>query len=143
MSIRCVVKYNDMTFKVKIVRETTVGQLMIKIRAFIHIAGSESIYIFINNKFYCGNVLLSEIEKGNEVLNVVLTKESTFGAWSRLFVKATIKELKGLFCTCVSWSYYGLYTYEEMDVHESLELAKDHILKLRTDGHLSIELKKQ
>ena len=59
---------------------------------------------------------------------------------SKMFVKCSIVEKKNLFISACTYSFYGLYYYDEIEIHESLEKAKDHLLSIRMNGHLSLNL---
>ena len=59
-------------------------------------------------------------------------------AWSRMFIKAKIIKKKTLFCAIITYSYYGLYHYDDMSIHDSIEEAKAHLLAVRCDGHLVV-----
>lgn len=58
---------------------------------------------------------------------------------SRQFVKAKIQEKKGLFIAIITYSYYGIYWYDEISIHDTLELATSHLLRIRCQGLLVLE----
>jgi len=60
-------------------------------------------------------------------------------AWSKGFIKAKIQEKQGLFVAVITWSYYGIYYFDEISIHKSLNEATEHLLKVRCDGKLSLE----
>jgi hypothetical protein len=66
-------------------------------------------------------------------------KESTFGAVNRMFVSASIKTQNSIYIVRIKYSFYGLFHFEEISTHTSLESAKEYILHERCSGHLSIE----
>jgi hypothetical protein len=141
MFVRCRVKYEDKKFNIKVQQETTVAMLQIKLRAFLKVNEAEALFLFISvasgrECLYNNNKLLIDI--GSE-LTVSVCKENAFGTWSKMFIKASISQKKGLFICVVTWSYYGLYYFEEVSVHDTMESAKDCILTLRTAGHLTYE----
>lgn len=55
------------------------------------------------------------------------------------FVKANIQETaEGVWVLTIRYNYYALYEYDEVYVLESLELAKNKLLRERTHGDLLI-----
>ena len=58
-----------------------------------------------------------------------------------MFVKCSIIEKKNLFISTCTYSFYGLYYFDEVAIHESLTEAKDHLLSIRMGGHLSLDIK--
>jgi hypothetical protein len=140
MSIKCDVTYADMKFKVRVSQQTTIAQLMIKLRKFIEINDSESLFVFVGNRFYCGNVFLIDIPGADGGLNVTLSKENCFGTLNKGFVKASIKKMKDLYVVCITWSWYHLSHWDEVNVFEDLMEAKTFILKERCAGGLSMDL---
>ena len=60
---------------------------------------------------------------------------------SKMFIKCSISEKKSLFVTTITYSFYGIYYYDEIDIHETLSDAKDYLLNIRMNGHLSLDIK--
>ena len=59
---------------------------------------------------------------------------------SRGFVKAKIEKKKGLYVSTITYSWFGIYHYDEVSVSETLEEAERILLKERTQGHLVYQL---
>ena len=59
---------------------------------------------------------------------------------SRMFIKASIKKMKSIYVCNITYSYYGLYHYNIITTHETLEEAKNDILIRRCNGLLNIEV---
>jgi len=57
--------------------------------------------------------------------------------WSKMFIKCKIERKKELFVATMTYSYYGLYHYNEMRVYETLEEAEKALLWERCGGLLS------
>ena len=149
MLIKVIVHAFDREFKIQ-TDGGTVACLQIKLRKYLKIHPAGAMFLFFKQPkyllgiktgykevLYPNGMLLSDIP-GRPLLCSVL-KENCFGAWSKGFVKAKIMQKKSLFVACITWSYYGLYHYDEMSVHESLIEAQEHLLKLRCDGKLILE----
>jgi hypothetical protein len=131
--VRCKCTYGEQHFKIKIACDTTVGALMYKLRRFIKINEHEALFIYINGKYYANSMLLTQI---GQQLDVVIKNEEAFGALSKQFVRASILQKKTLWvCECV-FSWYGVYHYSEVSVHDTKELARDHLIELRCGGYL-------
>lgn len=126
--VRCKCTYGEQAFKIKIACDTTVGGLMYKLRRFIKINENEALFIYINGRYYANSMLLTQI---GQQLDVVIKNEEAFGALSRQFVRASIVTQKTLFIVRCTWSWYYLYEYEDVSVHDTMELAKAHLIKLR------------
>ena len=145
--IKVVVNFDGREFKVKVVRDTTIGMLMIKIRKFLKLRPEDGVFLFWPRRFrsdvlYPTSKLLSDIQSDpGQVLQCNLLRESVFGTLSKMFVKARIEERGGLFCAVITWSYYGLYHYDEVSIHSSIHEATEHLLKIRCNGCLSLEKK--
>jgi len=60
--------------------------------------------------------------------------------WSKSFVKAKIEKKKGLFVATITYSYFGLYHYDVLNVFESLEKAEHYLLYERCNGVIEIAL---
>jgi hypothetical protein len=59
--------------------------------------------------------------------------------WNKMFVKALIINKKELFIAIITWSYYGLSHYKDINIFETLVEAEKHILLERTNGALAYE----
>lgn len=146
MFIRVVVKYEDREFKIKVTRDTTVGMLMIKIRKFLKLKPEEGVFLFWPRRFrsdalHPGSKLLSDIQtEPLQMLQCNLLKENCFGTLSKMFVKARIEKRKELYCAILTFSFYGLYHYDEVTIHETLEMATAYLLRERCSGHLSLDV---
>jgi hypothetical protein len=126
--IRCTCHFKEKTFKICVGQTCTIGGLMHKLRNYIQLNEAEAMFLFIDNKFYSNSKFLSDL--GN-ILTITIRTESTYGSMDRQFIKASIVTQKGLFiCRCV-WSWYGLYEYEDVSIHNSDEEAKSYLIKLR------------
>jgi hypothetical protein len=145
--IKIVVTFEKREFKIKVTRDTTVGMLMIKIRKFLKLRPEQGLFLFWPRRFrsdalYPASKLLCEIQSDPaQVLQCNLLRENCFGTLSKMFVKARIEERSGLFCAVITWSYYGLYHYDEVSIHSNINEATEHLLKIRCNGCLSLEKK--
>ena len=61
-------------------------------------------------------------------------------AWSKAFVKAKIEKKKSLYVATITYSYFGLYHFTEVQVCDTLEEAERILLKERCSGHLVYQL---
>lgn len=59
---------------------------------------------------------------------------------NRGFVSAKIRKMKELYVVTINWSWYHITTWSEVEIFETLEEAKTHILNNRCAGGLSIEI---
>lgn len=59
--------------------------------------------------------------------------------WSKSFVRAKIKPVKGVWVATITYSYYGLYHYPIIEHFETKVEAEHWVLQNRCDGHLVIE----
>ena len=117
---------------------------MIKLRQHFTILPEEAMFLFFDGRLYAVSRHLREIRavlnKKNDrdrPLNVELLKENTYGmGWSKLFIKASVVQKKSLFVARITWSWFGMSHYDEIEVFETLQEANLWILRLRTDGHL-------
>jgi len=57
---------------------------------------------------------------------------------SRMFVKAKIEKKNGVFIIIITYSYYYLYHFDEIEVCATLQEAESKLLKIRCSGHLVI-----
>ncbi len=148
--VKIVVEFDSREFRVKVLPETTVGQLMYKIRKHLVLRPEEALFLFFRydglfrttEEIHAVSRTLGQIREANQmdVQYVRVLRESTFGALSKMFVKARIEKKKSLFCAICTYSYYGLYHYDTVTVHETLELATSHLLQERCGGHLSLDV---
>jgi len=60
---------------------------------------------------------------------------------SKQFVKAKIEEKNGLFITTLTYSWYGVYHYDIVNVFTSLEESERHMLYERCGGLVEYSLK--
>jgi len=60
--------------------------------------------------------------------------------WSRMFIRSSIVQ-KNAMCVVLTmtYSYYGLYHYDEVHVLESIEEARNMFCRLRSNDQLRIE----
>ena len=59
-------------------------------------------------------------------------------ALNRMFVKARIEERSGIYVAVITYSFYGVYHYDEVSVHDNLNDATEHLLKQRCNGSLTL-----
>ena len=59
-------------------------------------------------------------------------------ALSRMFVKARIEKKKNLYVAAITYSYYGLYHYDVLNVFDTLQAAEHYLLYERCGGVLEI-----
>ena len=59
--------------------------------------------------------------------------------WCKLYIKSCITKKKELYIASITWSYYLLQNWDEIEVFESLADAQEWILKQRTNGSLTYE----
>jgi hypothetical protein len=57
--------------------------------------------------------------------------------WNKMFVKASIEEKKTLFISIITWSYYGISHFQNIEIFENLIDARNWILQERTHGALT------
>jgi hypothetical protein len=58
-------------------------------------------------------------------------------SWSKLFVRANIKEMQGLYITTITWSWYNLTNFTEIEVFQTKQEAELFILTKRVNGSLT------
>lgn len=63
--------------------------------------------------------------------------------WNRSFVKCKIQEKKGLYIAIITYSYYGLYWFDEISIHDTLEIATSYLLRIRCGGLIVMETEKK
>ena len=61
-------------------------------------------------------------------------------ALSKMFVKAEIQPMSNgaIFVAKITYSFYGLYHYDVVSTHATLEEARNHILAERCGGFLVV-----
>jgi len=147
--IKCIIKFEDRQLKVKVSDDTSVAGLQIKLRRFVELEPEEAVFLFFDGWFrkclYPGDRMLKDIckELQTDTLVIEMTRENTFGAWSKMFVKAKIEKRKDLYVATATFSYFGLYHWDQCSVWDSLEEATDHLLRVRCGGCLSIDVTPQ
>jgi hypothetical protein len=153
-TIKICANFENKIFKIRVQDTCTVAGLQIKLRKYLKMTDTEACFIFFKlphfygyrEKLFQASKLIVDIQRENYdvskngTLEVKVLKESTFGSLNRSFVKAKIKKEKNLFCSVITYSYYGLYHWNEQKIHDTLELATEYLLKERCNGHLSIEI---
>ena len=147
--VKLKVNFKEHKWNVKMTKDTTVCQLQYKLRQLAKIQPAEALFLFFEYDGLLGmkevthaqSKLLTDIqyEHKQDILIVNVLQENAFGAWSKMFVKARIEQRKSLFCAVVTWSYYGLYHYDEVSIHNNINEATEHLLKIRCNGCLSLE----
>jgi hypothetical protein len=58
-------------------------------------------------------------------------------SWSKLFIRANIKEMKGLFIATIVWSWYNLTNWTEIEIFQTKQEAEIFILNNRVNGSLT------
>ena len=58
----------------------------------------------------------------------------------RMFIKAKIECMKSLYIATITYSYYGIYHFEEVDVFESIVDAEKHLLFKRCGGLIQYDI---
>lgn len=59
--------------------------------------------------------------------------------WNKLFIKAVIKKKENLYLAEITWSWYGVMHWIEIELFKTLTEANEWVLKQRVDGKLSYE----
>lgn len=57
--------------------------------------------------------------------------------WARMYIKSNIQRKKELFIATIRWSWYAIQYFDELEIFDSLDLAKNWILQQRTNGSLT------
>jgi len=52
------------------------------------------------------------------------------------FVRAEIKKAGLSYKVTITYSYYGLYNYDVIEIFDTVDSAKDWLLKVRCHGHI-------
>ena len=151
-NVKITVNFEKVEFKVAVDSQCTVAMLMIKLRRYIKLRPEEALFIFFivptwtgfstKEVLYGAGELMSEVQEksGMTVLKCNLLRESTFGSWGRMFCCAKIEKKKELYVSSIKYSWYGLSYFTEVEVFETLEEAKSHILKERCAGGLTLDV---
>lgn len=153
-TIKIVVEFEEKLFKVRVPDTCTISGLQIKLRKHLKMTDTEACFIFFKipymfgtkEKLFPAAKLISEIQYENYdvskygVMNVVVLKESTFGAWNKGFCSAKIEKKKELFVVTITWSWYAIVTWTVVEVFNNLEEAKSYVLKERCAGGLTLSL---
>ena len=141
-------------FKISVGRETTVGHLLFKMRHYMKIKPETAVFCFFQSpavflgqtygkkeKLYNNSILLTEIQQElcQEILEVKLLLESTFGTLESRFISAEIKEhVNGVWVLILEYSYYSIYSFKETYVCKSMQ---DAIYKLALERCSKLEIK--
>lgn len=151
-TVKIRVTFGENKWNIQVVKDCTVAQLMFKLRKYAKLQKQEAIFLFFKThglfareRLYPNNKVMSEIQQELKlkILNVEMLKENTFGAMSKMFVKCRIEQRKQLYCAIITYSFYGLYHFDEISVHETLEQATAYLLRERCSGHLSLDVEKK
>ena len=57
---------------------------------------------------------------------------------SRMFVKARIEKKNNIYVIIITYSYYYLYYFDEIEICATLQEAEHKLLEIRCSGHLVI-----
>jgi hypothetical protein len=57
--------------------------------------------------------------------------------WARMYIKSNIQRKKEMFIATIRWSWYAVQYFDELEIFDSLDLAKNWILEQRTNGSLT------
>ena len=124
--VQCIVTYEEKEFKIR-TRNTTVAHLQVLLRKYLKLSSHQAVFIFFKTgllgreTLQVGSKLLSDI--GGSPLHVNVCLENTFGALNKGFVSAKIDKKKELFITSITYSWYHISHWTEIEVFESLEVA--------------------
>lgn len=58
--------------------------------------------------------------------------------WSKSFVKAKIEKKNNVFVVIITYSYYFLYYFDEIEICTTLQEAEHTLLMIRCSGHLNV-----
>lgn len=151
-NVKCRVCLDDQTFQIKVAPDCSVAALQIKVRKFLKIKPDLAIFLFFqydglfttHECLHSGNRLMGDIraENGMDVQIVRVCRESTFGAISKMFLRAKIEKKLSVFVLTCWFSWYGLSHYSEVTIHASAGDARAALLAIRCNGYLSEEEKK-
>jgi len=148
--VKLCANYRGRVFKLKMGRETTVMQALIKIRKYLQIKPCEALFLFFRTGLLGQGVLypnsktLGEISAGSStVIDLDVVEENTFGSLDRRFLNAEIKELggSGAWCLKINYSFYNLYEFTDVFVFKSQLEAERKLLVERCHGYLKIKNK--
>lgn len=106
------------------------GHVMAKLRKIIKLDESEALYLFINNTIPAMSVCIGSYNLPQ--ISCEVTAESTFGAMGKMFQRCEIKSQGTFFVATITYSYYYLTEFTEKKFCETLQDARNWILKERT-----------
>ena len=136
---------NRSIYHLRMPRESTFGQLMIKLRRVIKmIDAAEALFLFID---IAGKRTLPPLSKtlgsyGLRRLKCFVTGENAFGTWNKMYVRSEIKQLdENAFIASITYSYYGLQHFTETKYCTTLLMAREWILRERCGKVLVEEIK--
>lgn len=145
--IKCRVTFEDREWKVQMGSMTTVGQFTFKMRDYLKLRPEDAIFVFwkahkwfVSDMLHPQSMTLCEIQRQShmKILECSLLKEACFGALNRQFVKARIEQRNGVFVSIITYSWYGVYHFDTVEVHDSMVEATEFLLKERCNGALSL-----
>ena len=146
---KCIIKYKNREFKIKVTDPCTVAMLQLKIRKYLKLTEVEACFLFFEigvftrEVLYAGNKLVSEIARYNnvDVLIVNVLQENTFGSLDRRFISATITEMgnSSAWCLRIKYSFYNLYDFTEVYVFKSQQECERKLLTERCHNFLTIK----
>jgi len=148
MNVKCAVTLDDRDFLIKVPAETSVAALQHKIRTYLKISPEEAVFLFFeyNSLFtthetlHAGIRLMGQIRDGNglDIQKILVCRENTFGTWARVFVKGRVEERRGVYVALITYSYFSIYPFDDVSVHDTLHEAQEHLLRERCNGCLSL-----
>lgn len=120
----------------------TFGHVMAKLRRIIRIEDTEALFLFLvlldgTRRIPAMSQALSSC--GMSIINCFITAENAFGAWAKMYVRSEIKQLGDrAFIASIVYSYYGLQHFTETKYCDSLQSAREWILRERC-GRVLVE----
>tara|TARA_R110001606_G_scaffold154771_2_gene296531 strand:+ start:288 stop:755 length:468 start_codon:yes stop_codon:yes gene_type:complete len=141
----------DREFKVKVLPDCTVGQLMYKIRLYLNVNPSEALFLFFQydglfrttEELHATSRTLGQIRNANrmEVQRVRVLRENCFGSLDRRFIKAEITQMTNANAWRLKcfYSFYNLYEFVESFVYATQQACERKLLAERCHGYLSIK----
>lgn len=149
--VKIVVEFDEKTFKVKVTQETTVGQLMYKIRRHLNLRPEEAMFLFFQydglfrttEEIHAVSRTLGQIREANrmEVQKIRVLRENCFGSLDRRFIKAEITQMTNANAWRLKcfYSFYNLYEFVESFVYATQQACERKLLAERCHGYLSIK----
>lgn len=140
-------------WNIKVSEMITVSQLQVKLRQFAKLNEHEACFLFFKykgflgqkkEKIYSGSHILAEIKRelNQDVLEVIMCIDNTYGELDSRFINATIQELNiGVWVLTINYSFYNLYNYKNVYVFKSMEDAIKKLALERTNDKLEIKNK--